>query len=289
MASEGLPSPDIRDVLTFKGSNDITNIMLGTFMFISGMLLSKYKFENLKDVMSFLYKRIKRFYILYFIAALLFFLSGFIPDAKIFLTTILGVSTYILPQPFTLWFISMLFSFYILTPFVGLLSKRLKIDSIIICFIVFVFMIFFNSQISPIDTRFYYCFPAFFMGIRIGIEKENIFNAACLLGYIPLYAVFIFLRYKNISVYYLDLFCGILIFISICKLFSKILNKRALLIFNYLSYASMCMYFFHRLIYNFIKSHFANHFSIPLALLALIIVFVLSFAIQKTYDHLIKA
>lgn len=54
-------SPELNTALTFRGSSDFTNIMLGTFMFISGMLLSKYKFENLKDVASFLYKRIKRF------------------------------------------------------------------------------------------------------------------------------------------------------------------------------------------------------------------------------------
>lgn len=116
-------SPDIKEALTFKGSNDITNIMLGAFMFISGMLLSRYKFDKMGDVFSFLYKRMKRFYILYFIAALLFYFSGIIPELKIFVTTVLGISSYILPQPYTLWFISMLFSFYLLTPFVGLLSN----------------------------------------------------------------------------------------------------------------------------------------------------------------------
>ena len=33
--------PNIKEILTFKGSSDITNIMLGSFMFISGILLSK--------------------------------------------------------------------------------------------------------------------------------------------------------------------------------------------------------------------------------------------------------
>lgn len=282
-------SPDIKEALTFKGSNDITNIMLGAFMFISGILLSKYKFEKIKDIVSFLFKRIKRFYILFFITALLFYTSGLIPNVKILMTTILGVSTYILPQPYTLWFISMLFSFYLITPFVGLLSKKLKIDIIYICLLIYVLLIIINTQFSHIDTRLYYCFPAYFMGVKMGVKGvDKVFTVVLSIYYIILYALFIYLRYKGVSVHYLDLFCGILIFISVCKLLSKILNKRVLLILYYLSYASMCMYLFHRLIYYYIQCHFADYFSIPLALFALLIVFISSFVIQKAYDSLRK-
>lgn len=282
-------SPDIKEALTFKGSNDITNIMLGAFMFISGTLLSKYKFEKTRDIVSFLYKRLKRFYILYLISAILFYASGLIPNVKILITTILGVSTYIQPQPYTLWFISMLFSFYLITPFVGLLSKKCNVDIIYICLLVYVLLIILNNQFSPIDTRIYYCFPAYFMGIRMGVmgmEKYKVFSVVLSIYYIILYALFIYLRYKGVSVHYLDLFCGILIFISVCKLLSKLLNKRVILILYYLSYASMCMYLFHRLIYYYIQCHFADYFSIPLALFALLIVFISSFVIQKGYDYL---
>jgi surface polysaccharide O-acyltransferase-like enzyme len=282
-------SPDLKETVTFKGSNDITNIMLGAFMFISGTLLSKYRFEKIKDITYFLIKRIKRFYILYFITALLFYISGLIPNIKILTTTILGVSTYILPQPYTLWFISMLFSFYLITPFVGLLSKKYSIDIIYIGLLFYVLLIILNTQLSPIDKRIYYCFPAYFMGIKMGIKGvDKVFSVALLIYYIILYVLFIYLRYKGVSVHYLDLFCGIFIFISICKLLARTLNKRVLHIFYFLSYASMCMYLFHRLIYDYIKCHLADCFSIPLALFALLIVFILSFAIQKSYDYLRK-
>ena len=106
--------------LSFWGDMDITCIMVGLFMFLSGFFMSKYRFDGTwKSFFSFMQKRFKRFYILYMIATILFFGIGYFGEKwMVVFTTLTALSTYILPQPLTLWFISMLFSFYFVTPFI---------------------------------------------------------------------------------------------------------------------------------------------------------------------------
>lgn len=278
--------PNIKEILTFKGSSDITNIMLGSFMFISGILLSKYKFENAKAIVTFLKKRIKRFYLLYCIATLLFYISGIIPNVKLFLTTIFGVSTYILPQPYTLWFLSMLSSFYVITPLVGYLSQKIKVDCILIYILIYLTLFFLNGEFIKIDTRFFYCFPAYFIGLKLKTEIIKDINIRYLLLALPLYAILLYMRYKGYHVHYTDVLCGVFLFLVICKYLSGVFGKNILTAINLLSYASMCMYLFHRLIYGFIRDHFTEYFSLYIAILVLFVVFLISYFIQKVYDQL---
>ena len=88
-----------------------TTIVLACFTFISGYFLRKYNFDTLADVKSFYVKRIKRFYVLFFISALLLFIMKWM-DLKCFITTVLGIGTFSLPSCRTLWYMSMLMLFY---------------------------------------------------------------------------------------------------------------------------------------------------------------------------------
>lgn len=99
-------------------TRNITNGVLGTFMFISGFFLSKYSFRNKTDVLNFFKKRLNRFYLLFFISAVLMYTFGLIPSVGLLFTTIFGLSPFILPQPPTLWFFCMLIGFYAITPLI---------------------------------------------------------------------------------------------------------------------------------------------------------------------------
>lgn len=112
------------DIGVWKYGIPITNTCLAGFIFMSGYFLSKYSFENMKDVWAFLKKRFFRFYILFFISAATLFVAGplcgfhWFSNVRQFVFCITGLSTFFPPQPQTLWFISLLMVLYISTPFV---------------------------------------------------------------------------------------------------------------------------------------------------------------------------
>lgn len=107
---------ETREALSLFGDFYITDVMLGLFMFLSGFFMAKYTFTHERDIANFYKKRLTRFYLLYALSAILLFIIGFNRGFGLLITTLTVSSTYILPQPQTLWFLSMLASFYILTP-----------------------------------------------------------------------------------------------------------------------------------------------------------------------------
>ena len=121
--------------LSIPCDNYITNVVLGLFMFMSGFFISKYTFDVfISEAKSFLYKRMTRFYLLYSMSAVLLFVMEYnaLFGKKCLITTLTMTSTYILPQPRTLWFFSMVGSFYLVTP---LLMKK-PIKSLIYFFVI---------------------------------------------------------------------------------------------------------------------------------------------------------
>ena len=105
---------------TFDGETTIIIMMLGLFMFISGYLLGHKSLSTKEEVRAFYAGRFKRFYILYALSAVSLFAFGFIGDVKVLVTTLTMTSTFILPQPNTLWFLSMLACFYMVSPLIRL-------------------------------------------------------------------------------------------------------------------------------------------------------------------------
>lgn len=64
----GYMNPEICRILTNTYTSNIVNSVLGTFMFVSGFCLAKYRFTTWHDAWSFYKKRLSRFYILFFIS-----------------------------------------------------------------------------------------------------------------------------------------------------------------------------------------------------------------------------
>lgn len=110
--------------LTTGIGEPVTITALSCFMFISGYFLRKYPFRDRADVLTFYRKRFSRFYGLYFLSAITLLIGGFFTDKSWFdsyhqfFLTLCGLTTFSPPQPGTLWFMSMLMFFYLVTPFI---------------------------------------------------------------------------------------------------------------------------------------------------------------------------
>ena len=277
----------LRDYLgkSYIGSVDFNNhsllvkSCLALFMFISGLFLAKYKFDNgLSDFKRFYQKRFSRFWILYAFSAISLYLGGLNPSFWCLITTLTGTSSYILPQPMTLWFFSMIMSFYVVTPFLNMVGM-------LICLCAALLAQYFISQ--GIDTRFFYCFPMYCFGLIMGRHDKITSLTNNKIG-IPILLATITIMFFDISSSIVADFLFILPMLSILyasKLLYKVFSMRFIKI---LSYTSMCAYLFHRHIYMCILWFFkkCGYTDFPYYILVFMIPIVigLSYCIQRIYD-----
>jgi len=110
-------------------TQQITDVFLAVFMFISGYMLGKYRFKCWDDIKAFYKKRFWRFYILYVVASGTLYIGGALIGNQMYASieqlvlSFLGLNVLFPPHLGTLWFISMIMFFYLITP---LLSSLLS-------------------------------------------------------------------------------------------------------------------------------------------------------------------
>ena len=249
---------ETHEALTLFGDVYITDIMLGVFMFLSGFFMSKYSFDNfINDTKSFYFKRIIRFYFLYAISAIMLFMIGFNKGIFTLLTTLTVTSTYLLPQPRTLWFLSMLASFYVFTPLLLIKDCKWLIISFLLIFSGGV--ILHNLLTEGIDNRFFWCFPLYSIGLFVGKKKKvmDIITKDLIGIFVIVISIIILIKlqgeecYNNSHyLYYLMFPFGIISILYISKLLSRAPIGKYVEIF---AYFSMSAYIFHRVIYSILK------------------------------------
>ena len=283
---------ETREALSLFGDFYITDVMLGLFMFLSGFFMAKYTFTHERDIANFYKKRLTRFYLLYALSAILLFIIGFNRGFGLLITTLTVSSTYILPQPQTLWFLSMLASFYILTPL--LLKDDCKV------LIVRSLQIFSGGVIlhlllpKGIDTRFFWCFPLYCIGIYFG-KKRRLMNLITtktigISSTMILIVLLILLQnyyQNNLLLHYLVLPFGIISILNISKFITKLPIEKVIEI---IAYCSMCAYIFHRVFYSVLKKVIYGiigyDFSYPFCFMVFIPVCLIgSYLIQMSYDR----
>ena len=287
----GYMSDEVKAIRTLP-MYDITRSCLSVMMFISGYLLSKYKFVTRHDIFHFYKKRMRRFYIPFAVSAFTLFFMKFNPDVKVLFTTLLGLSSFILPQPGTLWFMSMLMLFYIITP---LFSKLIIGNSMffhIFQIILFTTILIICERLVPVDTRLHANFLSYSLGLVFGTSKilNNIIDNYYI-GVIIIFTQFNLIRFRitGESVYDIDVVLGIFSLLFISKWMSFPCFKQILFI---LSYGSMALYLFHRqcfILFDYVYRHINNSdysgiwyaitIMVPLSILFTIL-------IQKLYDFL---
>ena len=105
-------------------ANNITIGVLGAFAFISAYLLGNRSINCKADVILFYKKRLLRVYPLFFISCVSFYILHLLKDNIVYISsfkqmifTLLGISCFFTPAPYTIWFISMLIFLYFITPY----------------------------------------------------------------------------------------------------------------------------------------------------------------------------
>jgi hypothetical protein len=236
----------------------IKNATLGLFMFLSGYLLgSKYIIRNLDSWLIFVRKRVLRIIPLLILAISFYVIKGSMP-IKQALLAITGLSTFIPPQPSTLWFVSMVIIFYMLYPlFVG----RRLVYQIIVFVVLFAVLYFVKTNGMKMDRRFFYYFPCFIFGIILASKNLKKYGENWKILFCSLFAFILsiyFIKYVHIalSIYLLRAIIatsGLFIVLFISYKFSAC--KFVVFIATHIAYASMGAYLFHRQILSVIRSY----------------------------------
>lgn len=278
----------------------ITFSCLGLFTFMSGFLIGrKYNFtptnhSQKNEILRFYKKRFVRIYPLFFLATILLCLIGFnSPLASLW--GLLGVAPFVTHQPKTLWYVSMLIFFYLITPFVNRDSTCWKI--IVSAGLVFLFALL--KLVTPVDTRFifnlfFYCLGLILSGIEISyINKTdyslNWLHITVIVGFVIL--LLLTNHYFPNSITLLSVGAmGVMAFFSLSNLLSHTHNKVFYNLIGFVSYASMVCYMFHRFFY-WVGLNIYSPINTTWKATYLVVVFfiglVISFFIQKGYDNIL--
>lgn len=268
-------------------SSTLTHSVLATFTLFSGFFLG----QKAIPAHEFYKKRLLRFYPLFFLACLLMFIGG--GGIKSFfqlLTSITGLSVFWLPQPPTLWYMTMLILFYIITPPILYMRSKWNIKGVL--FIGFCVEICFClvNKFHPIDEKVILYFPFYVVGLLIPKAKYLLMEKNRWVIFI--FSLLIFLAFLKYPLGLLRLLLGVSIILSLsCIIGKSVLGGGLCKLFGLLSYASLSAYLFHRHIFKCFKMIFANEDGIIPVLYAPIMiigVFTIAYFLQYGYDLILN-
>ena len=268
----------------------ITEIVLGTFTFLSGYFLGKYQFSNRYDIKYFFENRFKRFYILLLIAALSYLLLKWISPIQL-LQILTGTNLLFNMSAPTLWYFSMIILFYIITPILQYQYKMKNMREVIFCCLFI--CVFILSQELTIDSRLQLYLPCYYLGLITPVsfiqrlKKNNLILWS--LGSL-IVAVVVF-QYVHIDFFKIIIVvAGIYLLLSSCM---QLYHQKIKGLVSFLAMASMVAYLSHRQVFSVGKalcerllgeSYIPLFFSISL----LALTFVISYYIQIVYNYISK-
>lgn len=266
----------------------VTNGVLACFTFISGFFLSKKVIKTPKDIFNFYKKRFSRFYIPLLITCLFFYIGGWLSTIQVG-STLCGFAQ-LLPPPYpkTVWYLSMLILFYILTPFILFLNKTsYKIYTTVF---IYVLILMYHIFIQPVDERlllyyWFYFIPFYCQLNKLSLLIIGILSLCISLG-LPALLDKDFIMYDMIIRIGISMLILMLIFfISWCIYRVNFMNKFLSLV----AYSSMFAYLFHREIFVLFKflcnTEFIHIYYVPLLW---VFVFLFSYMAQKLYDNVLN-
>lgn len=273
--------------------------MLSVFTFLSAFLSAQNDFTSQGMVVKFYKKRLIRFYPLFLISSIVLLLIGF-NEISCTIKGLLGISPYCVPQQKTLWYIAMLISFYLITPY---LCHTSKMRMIIRFCLVLLFLLGLHCVTRTIDLRTFYYIIIYFIGLYIGVHYKQMFHVASKFNMpaIVFSAIWIVmlvcLCYTNNRILMMATgYIGAIAIISVSMSISTCLhNMRTTFIKDaivFVSYASMCAYLFHRVVYWLCLQIWSPESDITTLAYLFIVGFpltmILSYYIQKIYDKSVK-
>ena len=159
-------------------TQQITDVFLSVFMFISGYMLGKYRFGGWSDVKVFYKKRFWRFYILYLVASVSLYVGGWLIGNQMYATTeqfvlsFLGLNVLFPPHLGTLWFISMIMFFYLITPLLSYQWKS-RLVNYIVAIVLYVFFFVWREITGYVESYVFLMFPMYALGLLMPREITN--------------------------------------------------------------------------------------------------------------------
>lgn len=280
------PSSCFGSIINESNCITMTKVMLSLFMFLSG-LFTNTTFSNGEDVKSYYIKKAKRFYPLYAVASITLYFTT-VPNSIVFydsslqlILSLFGLATVFRQAPSTLWFMDMLLFLILITPF--LMWKAYKWIKAIKMILLYCIVYILCMRLGCIDSRYVYYMPFYMMGLYI--TTNDFLNISTKFGVLSIaFAVLLLLLGKHHFV--LDIMANLFLIIGggqFASLLSRfVVKSRCRHVVKWISYSSMCAYFFHRQLYALgIIS------SLPIYLIP-VLVFIISYYIQVVYDRIVK-
>lgn len=290
----------IGDYSAMSISTNVTSLVtlgvLGAFTYISGYFLGKKRISTISDVWTFYKKRFLRIYPMFFVSCISLYAIrliagvGTIVSLKQLLLTLTGLSCIITPAPSTIWYVSMLVLFYLLTPVI--ISRSSLFSKAAVCVGIYGIFILLMCTIG-IDDRVLLWFPMYALGLlTAGINFSTKFDyrlaVLSLIGYVGM----IYLKESFLDSYVLNGVAEFIIaglFVIFLMQAGKLLEAKALIgkILRPISYASMCAYLFHRQYYGAWKI-LIGQFPVWTSFLVILpSLLILCYIAQRIYDYLI--
>ncbi len=270
---------------------------LGVFTFLSAFLLSsKYNFNNSTDTIAFWKKRFIRVWPLFAISSILLYVIDFNP----FLPTLkglVGISPFWAPEPTTMWYVAMLLSLYLLTPFVvqgGFKSQCIR--AIIVMCVVGILHLVFKSVVPKTFNYYTVYLIGLLLGRNLDTKLMGFFMSKKTLVITVLWMILMTACYISCNDFVKSLagVVGIFSIINLSVLISQRidLNSNTGIIIKLLSYTSFCAYLFHReVIWGLLQILSLNH-GWPLFLEVLLVgvplSFIFAYIMQLSYDKFVN-
>lgn len=271
--------------------NSIAWSCLGAFSLISGYLIGKkYNCNTFKDALVFYKRRLVRFYPLFFIASIALLIIGFNDPLQTFYALV-GMAPFVSHKPLTLWYISMIMLFYLVSPIITVQPAKRRL---VRCMLVFLTVIVCRFFIY-VDLRFLFNLLFYLVGISAACIPFNkaLEGKKYIYGVLALY-ILLFINLDLVShsiVKRLVDIVGVFVIVGLAKLMGNIIPNKNKIIF-FLSYVSMSAYLFHRLTYWICLQIFSPHATAEMALylifIALPVGFAFAYYVQKLYDKLVS-
>jgi len=253
--------------------------------------------------MHFYKKRLQRFWIPFFVSALILHIASlaihhpWFNSHWHFLATIMGFSIFTPPSPGTIWYISMLMTFYMITPFILYLKSiwwKLFISALLV--------IGMDVLVAEFDLniRVTYYLPVYLSSLLIpSLWIQKIRNMR--FPFLLLLLIVLFFTIYVVQIRWLTVVASLIIG-PVCLIpISQFLAKYPFIckFSDAVSYSSMNMYLFHRHIYMALVLFFSlcgigsfhgmkTSFWL-LLFVALPIVVLSSFYLQRAYDRVCKS
>lgn len=273
---------------------NLTVVCLGVFVFISGLVLGGRK-VSLKhaDFKNFYLRRLLRIYPLYLVALFIFVFAG-LTDGRTAVASVFGLSMFLGPAPYTLWFVAMLLLFYVLAPL--LISQASNTSRFLAIFGITWFLFGLAGWLLPnADKRPFIYFPVFAAGlIWSRLQQQPTYWWGVMLGggALLVIAADLVLEPGLVSVL-LAAFVALLgatsVYVLTDRLLPELGKNRTL---QMISYASFGMYLFHRPIFGWMVELVANQALVRqlayLCCVCLPVVILVAWLLQRAYNGLLS-